>query len=76
MGPRVVAAIIGVGMPLGVAWSRMYLGMHYITDAIAGVVLGVVVLTVMFRIVHRTLPEYESPAAHDRAAAAALGGAP
>lgn len=73
-GPRIVAAVIGIGMPLGVAWARMYLGMHYLTDAIAGVIIGVIVLAVMYRIVHRTLPERESPAAHDRAAAAALGG--
>jgi membrane-associated phospholipid phosphatase len=72
-GPRIIAAIIGVGMPVAVAWARMYLGMHYITDAIAGVALGVVTLAVMYRIVHRTLPDHESPAAHDRAAAA-IGG--
>jgi membrane-associated phospholipid phosphatase len=74
-GPRIVAAVIGIGMPLGIAWARMYLGMHYLTDAIAGVVIGVIVLAVMYRIVLRTLPERESPAAHDRAAAAPLGGA-
>jgi undecaprenyl-diphosphatase len=75
-GPRIVAAIIGVGMPLGMTWARMYLGMHYVTDAIAGVIIGVVVLAVMHRIVHRTLPERESPAAHDRAAVAGPGAAP
>jgi membrane-associated phospholipid phosphatase len=74
-GPRIVAAIIGVAMPLGIAWARMYLGMHYLTDAIAGVAIGVLVLAVMHRIVHRTLPERESPAAHDRARAVARGGA-
>ncbi len=67
-GPRIVAAVIGIAVPLAMAWSRMYLGMHYITDAIAGIGLGVLVLIVMYRVVHRTLPDHESPAAHDRAA--------
>ena len=73
-GPRTIAVIIGVGVPVAMTWARMYLGMHYLTDAIAGVVIGVVVLAVMHRIVHRTLPEWESPAVHDRAAAKAVGG--
>lgn len=67
-GPRVIAAAIAVVMPLGMVLSRLYLGMHYITDAIAGLTLGAVVLVVMYRVVHRTLPDTESPAAHDRAA--------
>lgn len=66
-GPRVVAAIIGVGTPLAMVASRLYLGMHYVTDAIAGLALGGVTLAVMYRVVHRTLPPDESPAAHDAA---------
>lgn len=70
-GPRAIALAIGVLMPIGVAWARLYLGMHYLTDAIAGMVLGLVVLAVMYRIVRRTLPADESPRAHDRAAGVA-----
>jgi len=67
-GPRVVATVIGVGMPIAVVMSRLYLGMHYITDAIAGLVLGAVELSVMWRVVHRTLPADESAELHDREA--------
>jgi membrane-associated phospholipid phosphatase len=52
-------------MPLAMVASRLYLGMHYITDAIAGLILGAVVLTVMWRVIHRTLPDGESPERHD-----------
>jgi len=64
-GPRAVATTIGVVMPVAIATARLYLGMHYLTDAIAGVTLGVVVLAVMWHVVHRTLPAGESPALHD-----------
>lgn len=50
-GPRVAATVIGVGVPAAVIASRLYLGMHYPTDAIAGVALGVVVLVVMWHVV-------------------------
>lgn len=65
-GPRLVALVIGITMPLAMVWSRLYLGMHYVTDAVAGVAIGVVVLAVMWRVVHRTLPAGESPELHDR----------
>lgn len=67
LGPRIVAAVIAVVMPLGMVASRLYLGMHYLSDAVAGMALGGVVLAVMWRVVHRTLPLEESPAFHDRA---------
>lgn len=66
-GPRAVAVVIAVVMPIGMTLSRLYLGMHYLSDAVAGMVLGVVVLAVMWRVVHRTLPADESPRLHDRA---------
>lgn len=69
-GPRVVAGAVGVAMPLAMVWSRLYLGMHYLTDAVAGVALGAIVLAVMWRVVHRTLPPDESPELHDLAARA------
>lgn len=64
-GPRAVAVVIAVVMPLGMVLSRLYLGMHYLSDAVAGVALGAVVLAVMWRVVHRTLPLEESPQLHD-----------
>lgn len=66
-GPRIIAVAIAIVMPLGMIASRLYLGMHYLSDAIAGLALGGVVLAVMWRVVHRTLPPVESPAHHDRA---------
>lgn len=65
-GPRVVGVVIGVAATVGVAVSRLYLGMHYLTDAVAGVVIGLVTLAVMYHVVHRTLPTDESPHLHDR----------
>lgn len=61
----VVLATVGI-VTAGLA--RLYQGMHYITDEIASLVLSTVVLAVMWKVVHRTLPPEESPEAHDRAA--------
>ncbi|MDW3215323.1 MAG: phosphatase PAP2 family protein [Ilumatobacteraceae bacterium] len=66
-GPRAIAVLIAVVMPIGMVLSRLYLGMHYLSDAVAGLALGAVVLVVMWRVVHRTLPFEESPQLHDRA---------
>jgi len=33
-----------------VAWARMYQGMHYLSDVIAGVVLGLVSIAICARI--------------------------
>jgi len=44
---RTVFATIAVVVPMIVITSRMYLGMHYITDAIGGIVLGVLTLLIM-----------------------------
>lgn len=67
-GPRVIAIVLGVVMPVGMVFARMYLGMHYLTDALGGVVLGALVVSVMVLVVCHTLPPTEDPSVHDREA--------
>jgi undecaprenyl-diphosphatase len=40
---RTVAIIVGGAAVLAVAWSRVYLGVHYPTDVVAAIVVGVAV---------------------------------
>jgi undecaprenyl-diphosphatase len=35
-----VAGVLATALVLGVAWSRVYLGVHYPSDVVAGVILG------------------------------------
>jgi membrane-associated phospholipid phosphatase len=44
---RAVFTTIAVVVPLIVITSRLYLGMHYVTDAVGGVVLGIVTLLIV-----------------------------
>jgi undecaprenyl-diphosphatase len=37
---RRVAGVFAATLVLGVAWSRVYLGVHYPSDVVAGVILG------------------------------------
>jgi membrane-associated phospholipid phosphatase len=43
----VLAVLVGVVVPLAVASSRVYRGMHYPTDVLAGALLGAIWLTVV-----------------------------
>jgi undecaprenyl-diphosphatase len=54
---RTLAMTLAVLVPLGVAWARVYQGMHFLTDVSVGVVLGVVSLL----ITHRVLAPHEPP---------------
>ncbi len=69
-GLRALGVAIGVIGTVSTIFSRLYQGMHYASDAVASLVLATIVLAVMWRVVHRTLPDEESPDAHDRAVAA------
>ncbi len=69
-GLRAVGVVIAVVGTVATTFARLYQGMHYATDAVASLVIAAIVLWVMWRVVHRTLPADESPDAHDRAVAA------
>lgn len=47
---RALAVLIAVAPPLIVAWARMYQGMHFLTDVIAGMVLGLVSVGICWKI--------------------------
>lgn len=47
---RTLAVVLAVAAPLVVAWARLYQGMHFLSDVIAGLVLGVVSIFVCARI--------------------------
>lgn len=50
---RTVAVVVGIVAPISVLLSRLYLGMHYITDAIGGLVLGAFAVYTVDRVMNR-----------------------
>ena len=40
IGPRRLLIASGVGIALLVAWSRVYIGVHYVSDVVGGLLLG------------------------------------
>lgn len=48
--PRAIAVVTVAGVPLIVGWARMYQGMHFLSDVIAGIVLGIVSILICFSI--------------------------
>ena len=52
---RTTAVTVAVVVPLAVALSRMYRGMHFLTDVIGGAVLGLLCLTTAAFVVRRGL---------------------
>jgi membrane-associated phospholipid phosphatase len=50
---RTVAVILAVAVPLSVGLSRMYRGVHYLTDVVAGLALGAACVYLAFAIVQR-----------------------
>lgn len=65
---RSLAVAFFVAVVGAVAWSRMYQGMHYFSDVVAGIVLGLVSLTICLRILGR--PNSTSSATTDSRPAA------
>ncbi len=51
--PVVVAVLTAAVVSAIVGWSRMYRGMHHLSDVVAGVVLGVVSIWVTWRVMRR-----------------------
>ncbi len=64
---RSVAVIAVVLLPPIVAWARMYQGMHYLSDVVAGSTLGIVSIVVCHRILRDHQPDtQESSTGHRR----------
>jgi membrane-associated phospholipid phosphatase len=51
---RVAAVLVGIAIPLFVGWARMYRGMHYVTDAGAGVLMGLAALAIIVFVARAT----------------------
>ncbi|MGB3737180.1 MAG: phosphatase PAP2 family protein [Ilumatobacter sp.] len=47
---RTLAVIVAVVVSVAVAWARAYQGMHFLSDVIAGMVLGVISIVICARI--------------------------
>lgn len=57
---RTLAFIVALIVPPTVAASRMYRGMHYVTDVSVGAVLGLICLPIAAWIVHRAIARRQS----------------
>ncbi len=43
---RKAAFVMALAMPLAIGWSRVYLGVHYLTDILGGFVFGAIVVSI------------------------------
>jgi len=57
---RVLTVVLAVAVPLAVGISRMYRGVHYLTDVAAGIVLGAACVAAVYVIVRRSFQRYGS----------------
>ncbi len=53
LGPRRVIIAAGLGIALMVAWSRVYLGVHYFSDVVGGMLLGLAATVGALEVVKR-----------------------
>lgn len=51
---RAAALLAGIAIPLFVGWSRMYRGMHHLTDTGAGVLMGLAALAIIVFVARAT----------------------
>lgn len=66
---RALAVVIAVLIPLAVAWARVYQGMHFFTDVLAGILLGAVSLLITHRVLKPHEPDDLEPLPGGRRAA-------
>ena len=57
---RTLAVVFSVLAPIAVGWARIYQGMHYLSDVVAGVVLGVVSVVIVAKVLGPPTPEETS----------------
>jgi membrane-associated phospholipid phosphatase len=62
---RAVVVLVFTAIPVVVAWARMYQGMHYLSDVVAGALLGLVTLAACVAILGPPVPG-RSDRQHDR----------
>jgi membrane-associated phospholipid phosphatase len=53
---RTLAVVVAVAMPVCVAFARLYRGMHFPTDVLGGVLLGLVWLAITWAVILRGTP--------------------
>jgi undecaprenyl-diphosphatase len=70
-GIRALAATIAVVLPFVVGLSRMYRGMHHLSDVVVGLVIGAVSLWVTYRVVRPTAAS-DAVATRDRSDVSAV----
>lgn len=58
--PRRIIVVTGVSIAVLVAWSRVYLGVHYLTDVIGGLLLGGAGAIAASGVVKRTMSSEEA----------------
>jgi undecaprenyl-diphosphatase len=61
-GPRRVIIAAGLGIALMVAWSRVYIGVHYFSDVIGGMLLGATGTEAALLVVRRAVRGKEAQA--------------
>jgi membrane-associated phospholipid phosphatase len=57
--PRVLAAVVTLLVAAAVAWARLYMGMHHLTDVLAGALLGLASVLASWWIISAHLERHE-----------------